>query len=71
MNNKIWIALGLLFLITLGFEFTVLADYDSHWWNAIPAFYAILGLAGCALIVYVAKFISKKFLNRDIDYYDN
>jgi len=71
MNNKIWIALGLLFLITLGFEFTVLADYDSHWWNAIPAFYAILGFAGCVLIVYVAKFISKKFLNRDIDYYDN
>ncbi len=71
MNNKVWIVLGILFLITLGFEFTVLADYDSHWWNAIPAFYAIWGLIGCVVIVYVAKFISKKFLNREIDYYDN
>lgn len=69
--NKVWIALGVLFLVTLGFEFTVLADYDSHWWNAIPAFYALWGLAGCIVIIYVAKFISKKFLNRDIDYYDS
>ncbi len=71
MNNKVWIALGLLFIVTLGFEFTVLADYDSHWWNAIPAFYALWGLAGCFAIIYVAKFISKKFLNREIDYYDH
>jgi hypothetical protein len=71
MTNKAWIAIGILFLITIVLEFTFLGGYDSHWWNAIPAFYALFGLAGCVVIIYVAKFISKKFLNRDIDYYDH
>lgn len=71
MTNKAWIAIGILFLITIVLEFMFLGGYDSHWWNAIPAFYALFGLAGCVVIIYVAKFISKKFLNRDIDYYDH
>lgn len=51
-------------------EFTYLADYDSHWWNSVPAFYAIFGFFSCILIIYVAKFIAKKIVNRDINYYD-
>ncbi len=70
MKNWHWIILGILFVITLGFEFTVLADYDSHWWNAIPAFYAIFGFVCCVAIIYVAKFIAKNIVNRDINYYD-
>lgn len=70
MKKIHWIILGVLFVITLGFEFTTLADYDSHWWNAIPAFYAIFGFVICVSIVYVAKFIAKNIVNRDINYYD-
>ena len=70
MKNWHWIILGILFVITLGFEFTILADYDSHWWNAIPAFYAIFGFVCCVAIIYVAKFIAKNIVNRDINYYD-
>lgn len=70
MKKIHWIILGILFVITLGFEFTALSGYDSHWWNSIPAFYAIFGFVGCVSIVYVAKFIAKKIVNRDIDYYD-
>ena len=70
MKNWHWIILGILFVITLGFEFTVLADYDSHWWNAIPAFYAIFGFVCCVAIIYIAKFIAKNIVNRDINYYD-
>lgn len=70
MKNWHWIILGILFVITLGFEFTVLAGYDSHWWNAIPAFYAIFGFVCCVAIIYVAKFIAKNIVNRDINYYD-
>jgi hypothetical protein len=70
MRKIHWILLGILFLITLGVEFTLLADYDSHWWNAIPAFYAIFGFICCVAIIFVAKFIAKKIVNRDIHYYD-
>jgi len=70
MKNWHWIVLGILFLITLVLEFTYLADYDSHWWNSVPAFYALFGFIGCVVIVYVAKFIAKNIVNRDINYYD-
>ncbi|TVQ07271.1 MAG: hypothetical protein EA359_00300 [Balneolaceae bacterium] len=70
MKTIHWIILGILFVITLGFEFTALAGYDSHWWNAIPAFYALFGFVCCIAIIYVAKFIAKNIVNRDINYYD-
>jgi hypothetical protein len=70
MKNWHWIVLGILFLVTLVFEFTYLADYDSHWWNSVPAFYALFGFIGCIVIIYVAKFIAKNIVNRDINYYD-
>ena len=70
MKKIHWIILGVLLVITLGFEFTVLADYDSHWWNAVPAFYALWGFLSCLAIIYVAKFISNNLVKRDPDYYD-
>jgi len=69
MKTWQWIALGAIFLLTLILEFTVLVDYDSHWWNSIPAFYAILGLLSCLAIIFVGKSISK-IVKRDPDYYD-
>lgn len=71
MKTWHWIALGLLTLITLVLEFTVLADYDSHWWDPIPAFYIIWGFISCVLIIYVSKWFGKIFLFRDESYYDN
>lgn len=70
MNKIIWSIVAILFLITLGLEFTLLSGYDSHWWNSIPGFYAIFGFISCIAIIYVAKFISKNIVNRDIHYYD-
>ncbi len=70
MKTIHWLILGIIFVITLALEFTVLAGYDSHWWNAIPAFYAIFGFVMCLALIYSAKFIAKKLLNRDINYYD-
>ncbi|TVR31411.1 MAG: hypothetical protein EA390_06410 [Balneolaceae bacterium] len=70
MKTIHWIILGIIFVITLVLEFTVLAGYDSHWWNAIPAFYAIFGFVMCLALIFSAKLIAKKILNRDINYYD-
>ncbi len=62
--------MGLLLVVTLILEFTYLADYDSHWWNAIPAFYALWGIISCMVIIYVAKFVSNNIVKRSPDYYD-
>ncbi len=71
MKNWQWALLGILFLITLVLEFTILADYDSHWWNAIPAFYAIWGFLACLALIFAGKFVSKHIVKRDLDYYDH
>lgn len=70
MNRSIWIVSALILGVTLYLEFAFLGDYDSYWWNAIPGFYALWGLAGCAVIIYTAKWIAKKLLNRELSYYD-
>lgn len=69
-NKAVWTVIGIILAVTLVLEFTFLADYDSHWWNEIPAFYAIYGFLCCLAIIYFAKFLAKKIVNRDIHYYD-
>lgn len=70
MKNWHWFVLGTLLLVSLIIEFTMLADYDSHWWNNIPAFYAIWGFVVCVVIIFFAKWISKLFISRNKNYYD-
>lgn len=71
MKTWHWIALGVLTIISLIVEFTLLADYASHWWNHIPAFYAIWGFIGCAVIIYVSKWLGKLFILSDEEYYND
>ena len=70
MKNSHWIVLGILLIVRLIFEFTYLADYDSHWWNHVPAFYALWGGLGCAALIFITKGLGKIFILRDEDYYD-
>ena len=70
MKKIYWLLLGILFLITLIIDFVYLRDYDSHWWNSIPAFYALYGLVSTVTIIYAGKIIGKNIVNREIDYYD-
>ncbi|MEX2601232.1 MAG: hypothetical protein WD355_06260 [Balneolaceae bacterium] len=71
MKTWHWALLGLLTLISLILEFTLLSGYDSHWWNAIPGFYIIWGFACSVFIIYVSKWIGKLFLFRNESYYDH
>ncbi len=70
MKNWHWTVLGILLIASLILEFTYLADYDSHWWNSIPAFYALWGGLGCAVLIFVSKGLGKFFILSDEDYYD-
>lgn len=70
MKKLHWIALGVILLITLILEFTLLADYESHWWNSIPAFYMIWGFIGGAALIFISLWLGKLFILSDEDYYD-
>ncbi|MEX0945529.1 MAG: hypothetical protein WD513_02410 [Balneolaceae bacterium] len=70
MKTWHWIALGILTLISLILEFTLLADYKSHWWNYIPGFYIIWGFISCVLIIYISKWLGKLFIFKNEQYYD-
>lgn len=70
MKTWHWIALGVLTLISLILEFVFLADYDSHWWNAIPGFYIIWGFLCCVVVIYVSRVLGKLFIFRNEEYYD-
>ena len=70
MKTWHWIALGILTVISLILEFTLLADYKSHWWNYIPGFYIIWGFISCVLIIYVSKWLGKLFIFKNEQYYD-
>jgi len=70
MKTRHWIVLGVIALITLILEFTVLADYKSHWWNSIPLFYGIYGFIGCVVTIFLAKGLGKLIIYRNEEYYD-
>jgi len=70
MKNWHWILLGLLLIVSLILEFTYLADYDSHWWNSVPAFYALWGGLGAFVLIFGSKVIGKIFILSEEDYYD-
>ena len=70
MKTWHWTALGILTVISLILEFTLLADYKSHWWNYIPGFYIIWGFLSCVLIIYVSKWLGKLFIFKNEQYYD-
>lgn len=70
MKKWHWIALGVMLFITLILEFTLLAGYDSHWWNKIPAFYMIWGFIGSVALIFISLWLGKLFILSDEDYYD-
>lgn len=70
MKKGHWIVLGMLLLVSLALELTLLAGYDSHWWNAIPGFYMIWGFLGGAAVILLAQGLGKMFILRDEEYYD-
>ncbi len=69
MTSRTWIALAALVLLSVVAEVTIVEDH-GHWWNAIPAFYALFGLVGCIAIILISKWLGKVLLQRREEYYD-
>ena len=45
-------------------------DHSHFWFEGFPAWGSLYGLASCAAIIVVSKFIGKVWLMRREDYYD-
>lgn len=45
-------------------EAVYLADYASHWWNEIPAFYLLFGLLSAVLTLIVASLLQRVLLRK-------
>lgn len=41
----------------------------QHWWTAVPGFYALFGLLGCAAIILISKWIGHAWLMKPEDYW--
>lgn len=72
--RKIFIAVAISTVIvtaTLAFLLPYSADPASKavWYKRVPGFAAMLGLAGCLVMVPLVKTLAKKVLQRPEDYY--
>ncbi len=47
------------------------SEHSHFWFEGIPAWGSLYGLASCAAIIVVSKFIGKVWLMRREDYYDS
>jgi hypothetical protein len=47
------------------------SHHPHFFWDYIPAFSALLGYAGCWLLVVGAKTLGKRWLEHDEGYYDD
>ncbi len=67
---RLLIASALFVLVTGGLEigFRHLAHAELFW-HRLPAFDFFYGFAGCGVIVLASKWLGKRFLQRDEDYY--
>ena len=47
------------------------ADHPHFWFESVPAWGSLYGLASCVAIIVVSKFLGKVWLMRREDYYDS
>lgn len=63
MNWKAWTLLGLVLAGTAVAQYR----YDPE---GVPVYYALFGVAGCLLMLFVTKVVAKKLLSRKEGYYE-
>jgi hypothetical protein len=45
-------------------------NHGEFWWSQIPSFFALFGLSGCIAIMFLAKYVLARWLQRNGDYYE-
>ena len=69
---KRWFYVGLV-VVAVGEIVVTLVFHGAHhfWFESVPAWGSLYGLASCVAIILVSKFLGKVWLMRREDYYDS
>lgn len=68
--KRIWIIILSVLLVSVLSDFLLYRDNAHEWWQSIPGFFAIFGLAFCVIIIVVSKLLGHLWLQQREDYYD-
>lgn len=68
MTRLLWILLWVVLAASVVADFLGPSKEVHHIWE-YKAFFALFGFLGCAVIVYVSKWLGKYWLQRPTDYY--
>ena len=68
MKKILLIGICAVFLFLL--EMLFAHPHYSHWWYRMPGFELLYGLAGCCVLIFIAKKLLAPILQRSVDYYD-
>jgi hypothetical protein len=69
-SQRGWIFAIVLGGITLALPYLLDVEHASGWWEAIPGWWSLFGLIGCAVIVIGSKWLGSLFLNKRRDWYE-
>ena len=56
--------------ILIDILFPVAEGHGDFFWDHVPGFFSLFGLLGCLCLIYFAKYIGSRFLQRKDDYYE-
>jgi hypothetical protein len=71
-ERNVWLFIKGFFVICVAL---MIADFfmpkhGDNYWELVPQFYAAYGLVACIILVLGAKYVLRKLVKRDEDYYD-
>jgi hypothetical protein len=71
-NKLVWLILILAGIISIlaGFVIPAKEQGQSFWWSHIWAVFALIGFAGCLILILAVKWLGRFWLQRKEKYYD-
>lgn len=70
MKKKIYAVLIAFIILMVGLEIMFAHPHYHQPWNEIPGADVLLGFAGAWLLIFMAKIVMARILQRPNDYYD-
>lgn len=69
-STRGWFVAGFTAGIAVALQYVLPLEHHGGWWESIPAWWAVFGGIGCAVIVVVSKWLGKVFLQKPEDWYE-
>lgn len=71
MNAKrMWIGLAVVLVLSVLLEILFVTPHSANFWDSIPGFEVVFGLAGSFVLILIAKGILGPVFQKPMDHYD-